>query len=70
MPSSHELVDSNRTFVDGRVMATETTAALMVRALPAVGWEEGERMRVVSAPRCSVGRRYGQYGGRPGGSSW
>jgi len=38
---------------------TNTAAALKVPAQPAVGWEEGKRMRVVLAPRCSGGRRYG-----------
>jgi len=58
---SHERVDSNQTLVMAcGVMATATTAAPMVRARSTVGWEEGERMRVVLAPRCSGGRRYGR----------
>jgi hypothetical protein len=58
---SHGLEDSIRTLVDGTWGdGTGTAAALMVRARPAVGWEEGKRMRVVLAPRCSGGRRYGR----------
>jgi hypothetical protein len=44
------------------VMATHTTAALMVRAQPAVGLGEGERMRVVWVLNFSKGRRYGVVG--------
>jgi hypothetical protein len=48
--------------VDGRVMATATIAALMVRARPAVGLGEGERMRAFLLLNLSKGRRYSVVG--------
>ena len=58
---SHELkIRFERWLMARGVMATTTMAVLMVRARPAVGWEEGERVRVVLAPRCGGGRRYGR----------
>ena len=60
---SRELVDSNvRRSLEVPVMATVMMAALMVRARPAVGWEEGERMRVFLLLNLSKGRRYGVVG--------
>ena len=60
---SRELVDSNvRQSLEVPVMATVMMAALMVRARPAVGWEEGERMRVFLLLNLSKGRRYGVVG--------
>jgi hypothetical protein len=57
---SHEVVDSNVTrSVEGGVMATVMIAAPMVRARPAVGLGEGERMWVVLVLKLSKGRRYG-----------
>ena len=62
MPS-HELVDSNvRRSVEGWLMATAMMAALMMRARPAVGLGEGERMRAFLLLNLSKGRRYGVVG--------
>ena len=60
MPSP-ELVKSDVTrSVEGWVRAV--IAAPMVRARPAVGLGEGERMRVVLVLNLSKGRRYGVVG--------
>ena len=63
MPS-HELVNSDVTrSVEGGVMAKAVIAAApMVRARPAVGLGEGERMRVVLVLNLSKGRRYSVVG--------
>ena len=62
MPS-HEVVNSDVTrSVEGVVMATAMEAALMVRARPAVGLGEGERMRAFLLLNLSKGRRYGVVG--------
>jgi hypothetical protein len=52
------------------VMATVMMAALMVRARPAVGWEEGERMRVFLLLNLSKGRRYGVVGAAVRHGDW
>jgi len=57
---SRELVDSNvRRSLKVPVMATAMMAARMMRARPAVGLGEGERMRVFLLLNLSKGRRYG-----------
>jgi hypothetical protein len=70
---SHELVDSNvRRSVEGWLMATAMMAARMMRARPAVGLGEGERMRVFLLLNLSKGRRYGVVCAavRHGGKKW
>jgi hypothetical protein len=60
---SHELVNSDVTrSVEGGVMAKAMMAALMMRARPAVGLGEGERMRAFLLLNLSKRRRYGVVG--------
>ena len=60
---SHGLVNSNVTrSVEGGVIAKATMAALMMRARPAVGLGEDERMRAFLLLNLSKGRRYGVVG--------
>ena len=63
MVPSPELLNSDVTrSVEGGVMATAMMAALMVRARPAVGLGEGERMRAFLLLNLSKGRRYSVVG--------
>ena len=56
---SPELVNSDVTrSVEGGVIAKATMAALMMRARPAVGLGEGERMRAFLLLNLSKGRRF------------